>query len=386
MNKGFADCVRVLTESASRLDVNIQDEDGNTPIHDAVGSNSQQVIEMLVNCPGADFTIKNKDGFNVLHKAALKGNNFAVKQILSKNPVLVNVTKEDGYGALHIAAINGYLDVVATLLNEPKCTVDLENTEHRTPLQLAVDHGYCGVVELLVQANADINKPDGRGDTSMHLSLKRRSEVQSHLLRPSNSPAVREIWQSLLESGQHGPVSSLALACFLASRGGDVHQRNIKGKSSLDIAKTGAEVELLLDWSRKKCGVTSRYATPAADERPVIKAMVCILCKECPANVRFHPCGHNLFCEECCKRMKDCLKCNVKIEERELTNGKAESGEEKGLDSKRRSMEDSPKCGICADREANVVFRCGHRACHDCVQNLRNCHVCHQPITNYINL
>ncbi len=51
-----------------------QDSYGDTALHDAIGKDSQDIMEFLVCHPGVDFTLKNKRGFNVLHHAALKGN------------------------------------------------------------------------------------------------------------------------------------------------------------------------------------------------------------------------------------------------------------------------------------------------------------------------
>jgi len=34
-----------------------------------------EILDLLVEYQGIDFTLRNKRGFNVLHHAALKGNN-----------------------------------------------------------------------------------------------------------------------------------------------------------------------------------------------------------------------------------------------------------------------------------------------------------------------
>ena len=49
-------------------------------------------------------------------------------------------------------------------------------------------------------------------------------------------------------------------------------------------------------------------------------------------------------------------------------------------------MEDTLTCNICLDRKRNVAFLCGHSACNDCAQPLRQCHMCRKPITKRINL
>lgn len=54
----------------------LQDSYGDTALHDAIGKDSVDIIDLLCNVPGVDFTLKNKRRFNVLHHAALKGNNL----------------------------------------------------------------------------------------------------------------------------------------------------------------------------------------------------------------------------------------------------------------------------------------------------------------------
>ena len=53
-----------------------QDMYGDTALHDAIGKDNMEIIELLGNVPALEFRIKNKRGFNVLHHAALKGNNL----------------------------------------------------------------------------------------------------------------------------------------------------------------------------------------------------------------------------------------------------------------------------------------------------------------------
>ena len=53
----------------------LKDSFGDTALHDAIGKDNKEIVEMLVAHPGIDFTLRSKRGFNVLHHAALKGNN-----------------------------------------------------------------------------------------------------------------------------------------------------------------------------------------------------------------------------------------------------------------------------------------------------------------------
>ncbi|KAL1485179.1 hypothetical protein MTO96_032132 [Rhipicephalus appendiculatus] len=141
VNKDFVACVRVLTNYVSDLDVNTQDEYGDTPLHDAIRKENNDIVDLLVNFRTIDFTVKNKRGFNAFHHAALKGNVHAMERLLSKKPELVDSKKEDGYTSLHLAAVNNHYSMAKLLLTKGRCTVDLKTRQQQTALLLAVHQG-----------------------------------------------------------------------------------------------------------------------------------------------------------------------------------------------------------------------------------------------------
>jgi len=51
----------------------VKDKAGDTALHDAVGRNNNDIINMLIACNDVDFKLKNQKGFNVLHEAARSG-------------------------------------------------------------------------------------------------------------------------------------------------------------------------------------------------------------------------------------------------------------------------------------------------------------------------
>ncbi|KAK3927424.1 E3 ubiquitin-protein ligase mib1 [Frankliniella fusca] len=51
----------------------LQDEDGDTPLHDAISKKRDDMLSLLLDNT-ADITLTNSNGFNALHHAALRGN------------------------------------------------------------------------------------------------------------------------------------------------------------------------------------------------------------------------------------------------------------------------------------------------------------------------
>jgi len=52
----------------------VQDEEGDTPIHDAVAKENIDIVDILIASQRVDYKLKNKKGLNVLHAATIKNN------------------------------------------------------------------------------------------------------------------------------------------------------------------------------------------------------------------------------------------------------------------------------------------------------------------------
>lgn len=96
---------------------NIQDSEGDTPLHDAISKKRDDIVQLLIESQ-ADHTITNNNGFNALHHAALRGNMGAIRLILANFPVSssINEPKDDGFTALHLASLNNHIEVAQALI------------------------------------------------------------------------------------------------------------------------------------------------------------------------------------------------------------------------------------------------------------------------------
>ncbi|KAM7312463.1 E3 ubiquitin-protein ligase MIB2 isoform X1 [Ixodes scapularis] len=405
VNKQHANCVRVLLKFRSILNVNIQDSYGDTALHDAIGKDNLEIIDLLINVPEVDFSLKNKRGFNVLHHAALKGNNFATERLLSRTRQIVDIKKDDGFAALHLAALNGHFLVVETLLIQGQCEADVRNNRKQTPLLLAVSQGHCAIAELLLGAGgAQVNAEDEDADTALHLALIKRSAIRPQDLDPAEAPVIAGIASQLGSSPLPEVDGTLALACFLAKEGADLNKSNLVGRTPLDLAGSPIVADLLQHWKahKEKAAAALAAAAAAASEAApaeVVPGSECQICLEALATVVFEPCGHRVACEECCSRMKKCLSCQQIIVKKTdpgeaflsgkplMSRARQASLERlRYLESKVQEMEESQGCSICMERRRNVAFLCGHGACALCAQTLRTCHMCRKAIAKKIYL
>ncbi|XP_071640972.1 uncharacterized protein [Temnothorax longispinosus] len=209
-------CVRVLLRY--HCDVNLQDKDGNTPLHLAVSRNQPEIMDLLLSRGAAINTV------NIVRRSAL-----------------------------HIAVINQHVQYVRVLLRY-HCDVNLQDWWGATPLHLATSQGHWSLVELLVHHNADIGSTNKYGDTVLHIAIAESPNKQAAVPTPESSrdsPLIYAIWQNL---ARQGAKTELALACFLVSVDRSCklleQVRNNKDKTPLDLLEGNPQAALLADLLR----------------------------------------------------------------------------------------------------------------------------------------
>ncbi|XP_015273446.1 PREDICTED: E3 ubiquitin-protein ligase MIB2 [Gekko japonicus] len=413
VNKGFTEVVQALCEH--NCDVNLPDSYGDTPLHYAITADFKCIIEALTEVPTIDFTIPNRQGFNLLHHAALKGNKLAIKKILARARQLVDVKKEDGFTALHLAALNNHKEVAEVLIKEGRCDVNLKNNRNQTPLHLAVTQGHMEMVQLLVSEGCDVNAEDEDGDTAMHIVLERQNLMS--IVADERLDDEGSLCTKLRASGFLGNMElniGAAIACYLAQEGADVNYANHRGKSPLDLVMDGSIAQLIKNFSQKfrdqpgssesstvTCSLRRIHTTPnTMTNLSVAKAVApseCLVCSELALLVHFFPCQHSIVCEECSRRMKRCIKCQVTITKKvkqdstevACSPGSESTGQQKlmeDLQNRYRQMEERITCPICIDNQIKLVFQCGHGSCPECSAALTVCPICRQTVRERIQI
>ncbi|XP_069466245.1 E3 ubiquitin-protein ligase MIB2 isoform X2 [Ambystoma mexicanum] len=411
VNKGFTEVVRVLCQH--NCAVNIQDNFGDTPLHYAITADFTSIIEILMDVPNIDFTVQNRQGFNLLHHAALKGNMLAVTKILARARQLVDAKKEDGFTALHLASLNNHEDVAEALIKEGRCDVNLRNNRNQSPLHLAVTQGHAGLVQLLVREGADVNAEDEDGDAPLHIVLERQ-QLMSIMAEGEGSSLLTKLQASGLLGNMELNVGS-AIACFLAQAGADIDYANHRGKTPLDLITDGRIVQIVKNFAQKfreqqaqtecsavSCNLRRVHTTPNTMTNLSMPSSPappteCLVCSELTLLIHFLPCQHSIVCEECSRRMKKCIKCQVSITKKlkqdntevdavpgtEVTN---QSQVMEELQNRYRQMEERMTCPICIDSHIKLVFQCGHGACLECSTALTVCPICRQCIRERIQI
>ncbi len=147
-----------------------------TALHYAsVVDHADMVSWLLEN--GAEINI-NGDGRSPLHIASVRGNLNIVNHLLAFGCSRDGKDKY-GYAPLSLASLRGHLDIMKSLLANSSNGTEFDLGD---ALGRAAESGHLHVVEFLIKCGADVNSPNGVGETSLALAARGSYSVVLTLL------------------------------------------------------------------------------------------------------------------------------------------------------------------------------------------------------------
>jgi ankyrin repeat protein len=142
----IADKRRIRALLENRADINAQDLKGNSPLHSAISSGREDLVQVLISYR-CNFNISNIEGQTPLHLASTLENGKCVVLLLEAGAE-VDVQDQARQTPLHIAVAAKNTQCIEMLM-ERGAKQDILGKEYRTPLMLAVSLDYLPAVELL---------------------------------------------------------------------------------------------------------------------------------------------------------------------------------------------------------------------------------------------
>ncbi len=169
---GNLNVVKVFVDNGANLEPGICKRKscisrGQTPLHAASWRNPE-IMEYLIE-QGADVNVQNLDGNAPLHGAA-RSDSIRSVDVLCKNGGNVNIQNKKGITPL-IIAIKNYKPEIMNSLVKYKADVTIADNFDRTPLHYAAIAGYGNLVDVLIKNGADIHAKDKDGQTPVYYAV-----------------------------------------------------------------------------------------------------------------------------------------------------------------------------------------------------------------------
>ncbi|KAI5812584.1 hypothetical protein BZA77DRAFT_269930, partial [Pyronema omphalodes] len=170
--------VSVLKRNFEDTNVNVQKDDGMTPLIRAIMAGNIDIVDMLVLRRDLDPNLQNRSsatsttGATPLYFATVKAN-IDIMNLLFERPDLdVNCGTVSGSTPLHVACSQGKLPVIQKLLEHPEINVNAQDlTNMDTPVHVALKRGHHDVAKILLEhPDIDVYCENFEGETPLSLA------------------------------------------------------------------------------------------------------------------------------------------------------------------------------------------------------------------------
>lgn len=157
-----------------QIDLNQQDEWGNTALHVAVYENHLETVDALIG-NAADLNIQDKLGETPLHVAVRRGHTQCAMLLIQAGARL-DLADKEGNLPLHTAVTYTRFSIFLELLPE-KIGLNAQNKKGQTPLSIATTQFGSNKDPLMIKSllayDADLNLPNLKGETPLILAVSR---------------------------------------------------------------------------------------------------------------------------------------------------------------------------------------------------------------------
>lgn len=225
--------LKLLTDA--KLNINIKDDLGITPLHYACKSGTPEMVEAIINGGGDIHAIALIDGKN------LKPINFAIDNV---NPQVMRILVDKGEDINHKSHTSGLtpLHRAASLeilmmkfCLERGANVNVQDNEGKTPLHY-VSEKTTDKINFLIEAGADIHISDNQGKTPLHYASGKEEHYNLVTFIKAGAKIAAKDYNGMTPlhcAVRHGVLKNTQL---LIESGADVNVMDINGLTPLHYA------------------------------------------------------------------------------------------------------------------------------------------------------
>lgn len=188
---GHPEMVKVLLEAGA--DVNQKDDEQETILHWLGHLGHQEshleVVKILVQEPKIDINSQDNEGNTPLHLASFSGNTKIVKVLAQMPGIKINAKNQNGWTPfLAATAVVVRLEIVKYLAQIPGINLEARNNEGKNVLHLASQKGKWEVVDFLKEILPNLKGvQDDSGATPKQLAQIKKEELAQEELKKQAS-------------------------------------------------------------------------------------------------------------------------------------------------------------------------------------------------------
>ena len=261
--RGKREVVELLLGAGAELDKT--DYRGHTPLMAASNKGHWEVVELLLGAGAEVDKTEVQDGCTPLMAASMDGRRKVVKLLLDGG---AEVDKADNAGqtALFRAGSGDHTEVVQLLLDSG---ADLDRAVSLHPgatrLHWASKVGLLGMVRSLLEAGADVNSQDDKGETPLHWAARGGNDCSAvaELLLASGAEVDKESNVLTFPLSNAAKTGNTKVCSVLLRAGADVNKEDEEGCTAICLAIYNHEVGvalLLMRWEPSLTGLEDEEA------------------------------------------------------------------------------------------------------------------------------